>query len=106
MQRSAFRTSENMSSNKGSTSMKFPISKLNGFVHTLNMILFIQWKLKANTMLNGRGMKKKRTIFITVWNLAIISLLIISLYVGAMKLSKKNQVTITRKEETEQISYT
>lgn len=95
-----------LSSNKGSTSVKFPILKPNGFVHILNMILFIQWKLKANTMLNGRGMKKNRTIFITVWNLAIISLLIVSLYVGAIKLSKKNQVTITRKEETEQISYT
>lgn len=52
-----------MSSNKGSTSMKFPILKLNGFVHILNMILFIQWKLKANTMLNGRGMKKKQDNF-------------------------------------------
>lgn len=48
-----------MSSNKGNTSMKFPILKLNRFVPLLNMILFIQWKLKANTMLNGRGMKKK-----------------------------------------------
>lgn len=73
-----------MSSNKGSTSVKSPILKPNGFVHILNIILFIQWKLKANTMLNGRGMKKNRTIFITVWNLAIISLLIISLYVGAI----------------------
>lgn len=38
--------------------MKFPILNLNRFVHILNMILFMQWKLKANTMLNGRGMKK------------------------------------------------
>lgn len=39
--------------------MKFPILKLNRFVHITNMILFIQWKLKANTLLNGRGIKKK-----------------------------------------------
>lgn len=39
--------------------MKFPILKLNRFVHIPNMILFIQWKLKANTLLNGRGIKKK-----------------------------------------------